>query len=125
MSVLAAVISAAGVLFCAIAAVSWVAGTVFRLAGSWPDPAPLWAAGFALWALADLIEGLGWAAPVHGVLAAANAWSWWHDRRSRRGKRADGLIGEKSRALLAALVRKAREAAKPRPVFRPAPGGAS
>lgn len=47
---------------------------------------------------------------------------WWWKRRKR--KRAAGLVGTKSRALVAALVRRAREAARPRPVLRPQPGGA-
>lgn len=41
-----------------------------------------------------------------------------------RGRRVLRVIGAKSWARLAAVVRKAREAARPRPVLRPAPGGA-
>ena len=48
------------------------------------------------------------------------AFLWWLSRRRR--KRAPKLAGYKGRALLAALVRKAREAVKPRPVLRPVPG---
>ena len=51
---------------------------------------------------------------------AAGAWYWWRRRRDRAPK----LSGAKGRALLATLVRRAREAAQPRPVLRPAPGGA-
>lgn len=47
-------------------------------------------------------------------------WRW----RNRRRDRAPKLAGAKSRARLAALVRAAREAAKPRPVLQPVPGGA-
>lgn len=46
-------------------------------------------------------------------------WSWLKPRRKYIAK----LAGAKSRALVAALVRRAREAAKPRPVLRPQPGG--
>jgi hypothetical protein len=46
---------------------------------------------------------------------------WWLNRRRR--KRSPKLAGAKSRARLAALVRKSREAAKPRPVLRPVPSG--
>lgn len=47
---------------------------------------------------------------------------WWRKRRDR--KRALDALGAKSRALRDALVRKARDAARPRPVLRPVPGGA-
>lgn len=61
-----------------------------------------------------------------GTLAAGNvligAWIWWHNRRRR--DRAPRMYGAKSRALVAALVRKARQAAKPGRVLRPVPGGA-
>ena len=53
-------------------------------------------------------------------LAAVVAW-WLYRRRGR--KKAPRAYGAKSRALLAALVRKAREATKPRPVLRPVPQG--
>ena len=56
---------------------------------------------------------------LHLTLAA---FLWWLSRRRR--DRAPRSYGAKSGALLAALVRKAREAGKPRPVLRPAPGGA-
>lgn len=49
------------------------------------------------------------------------AWLW--NRRKRR-KRAPRLAGYKARAALAKLLQRAREAARPRPVLRPAPGGA-
>ena len=48
---------------------------------------------------------------------------WWYRRRRRDP--AARQFGAKSRALVAALVDRAREAAKPRRVLRPAPGGAS
>ena len=67
--------------------------------------------------------------PTTPDLVAANGASliiaavlWWLSRRRR--KRAPKLAGAKSRALLAAVVRTMRERSKPRPVFRPAPGGA-
>jgi hypothetical protein len=49
-------------------------------------------------------------------LVVALAIWWW--RRSKR-KRAAALLGAKSRALVAALVQRAREAARPRPVLQP------
>ena len=57
-----------------------------------------------------------------GVSLVLAAVLWWLSRRRRR--RAPKLAGAKSKALLAAVVAKMRETAKPRPVFRPAPGGA-
>ena len=42
---------------------------------------------------------------------------WWWRRKDR--KRAAKALGEKSRALVAALVQRAREAAQPRPVLQP------
>jgi len=60
------------------------------------------------------------------LLAAANAGVaivlWWLSRRRR--KRAPRSYGAKSRALVAALVRKARKNARPRPVPRLGPAGA-
>jgi hypothetical protein len=83
-------------------------------------------------------RGWGWAAGGGAVgYAISGAWNWagldaanallavilwWLSRRKR--KRALRTLGAKSRALVAALARKAREAAKPRPVLRPVPGGA-
>lgn len=55
--------------------------------------------------------------------ALAAAAVWWYRRRDR--KRAPKALGEKSRALVAALVARAREAARPRPVLRPQREGAS
>jgi hypothetical protein len=62
---------------------------------------------------------------LFAVFAAACAVAWRDHHRKNRGKRkAADVIGEKSRALLAALVRRARESARPSPVLRPAPSGA-
>lgn len=46
------------------------------------------------------------------------AWLWWR-RKKRRSVAA--MLGAKSRALRDAIVRRAREAARPRPVLRPVP----
>jgi hypothetical protein len=53
------------------------------------------------------------------VVVAASIW-WWR----RKPDRAAGLIGEKSRARLAAIVQRAREVARPRPVLNPQREGA-
>ena len=79
------------------------------------------------------LAGLIWALAIHNraltiwmaVNVALSVGSWIHNNRKRRKKRAHRALGAKSRARVAALVRKARETAKPRPSLRPAPGGAS
>lgn len=53
---------------------------------------------------------------------AFGAWLWRRGGRGRR--RAPRAYGAKSRALVAAVVAKARDAARPRPVLRPVPGAA-
>lgn len=58
----------------------------------------------------------------NGVSLIVAAVLWWLSRRRR--KRAPKAMGAKSRALLAAVVAKMRQSLKPRPVFKPAPGGA-
>lgn len=60
-------------------------------------------------------------ADCNGASLIIAAVLWWLSRRRKR--RAPKLAGAKSKALLAAVVAKMRETAKPRPVFRPAPGG--
>jgi hypothetical protein len=64
-----------------------------------------------------------WSCAVIGAAhVAIGVWLWRRGRRGRR--RAPRAYGAKSRALVAALVAKARDAAAPRPVFRPVPGAA-
>jgi hypothetical protein len=73
--------------------------------------------------LAGAVTGRAWPLAAADLLAAAvNAWLLWRNRRRR--KRAPRAYGAKSAALLAALTRKARDAARPRPVPRLAPQGA-
>lgn len=57
--------------------------------------------------------------------ATAVIWLWLWDHTRRNGKRAVKSLGAKSRAIRDAIVRKAREAAQPRPVLRPVRGAAS
>lgn len=59
-----------------------------------------------------------WAAGSAVSLVAALIFWWW---RRRKGKRSPKAMGAKSRALIAAMVKRAREAARPRPVLRPLP----
>jgi hypothetical protein len=116
-----------------------VAGLVYALAWplafafTWPAISRAWRPGWSrtIFGEAWACGGLGvvlafagqWPENAIGVVQVAiGAWLW---RRGRRGrKRAPRAYGAKSRALVAALVTKAREAAKPRPVLRPVPGRA-
>lgn len=82
---------------------NWVLGSGLQFA--------LWGA-FGYWAYAS---GAGLSAAIALVI-------WYRKRRGR--KRAGSVLGAKSRALIAALVSRAREAGTPRPVLRPVPGGA-
>ena len=71
---------------------------------------------------AGAVAGRAWPlAAADAVLAAAVAWALWRYRPRR--ERAPRAYGAKSRARVAALARKAREAARPRPVRRLAPQG--
>lgn len=62
-----------------------------------------------------------WLTGSAASLLVALAIRWW---RSSKRRRAAALLGAKSRALRDTIVRRAREAAQPRPVLRPLPGGA-
>lgn len=55
------------------------------------------------------------------LMIALAIWLW---RRREGRKRAPKALGYKARALVAALVQRAREAAQPRPVLKPQRGGA-
>lgn len=85
----------------------------------------VWTAASAAFLVINVIYG----AALHDLLPAAIsaayltgalAFWWWRRRRDRM----KAALGAKSRALRDALVRRAREAARPRPVLRPSPGGA-
>jgi membrane protein implicated in regulation of membrane protease activity len=84
-------------------------------------PDALLIAGNVAIGFADIFNGAWQWSILNFATAAVVAWLWW--RRRKRRRRARDAIGAKSRALRDALVRRAREAAKPRPVLRPVPGG--
>ncbi len=71
-----------------------------------------------------LVEARWALAAVFTACALAAAYEWRKHWRNRKRKRAAALAGAKSRARIAALVARVREAAKPRRVLRPVPGGA-
>lgn len=73
-------------------------------------------------AISYAISHLWLPAAGSGLNVAAAAICWWWSRRNR--KRSAGLIGAKSRALVAAMVARMRETARPRRVLKPVPGGA-
>jgi membrane protein implicated in regulation of membrane protease activity len=87
--------------------------------------------GFCLrWAAAAAADTVGLAVTGYGSWALASVASaglalflWWLSRRRR--KRAPRMYGAKSRALVAALVRRVRETAVPRPGLRPVPEGSA
>lgn len=107
-----------------------IAEATFVLRGYWPWSATLrgprnliLGAALLSFAASALLAGDWPGVATRGTLAAVVLWDWWHTRRKRKD-RAPLALGAKGKALRDALVRKAREAAKPRPVLRPAPGGA-
>jgi hypothetical protein len=79
--------------------------------------------GLAFGAIAAGFTGGGWAGPAGSAASLIVALAiWWWRRKKRRSVAA--MLGAKSRALRDALVRRARQVARPRPVLRPVPGGA-
>jgi hypothetical protein len=85
----------------------------------------LFAAGNGTLAVWGMISGRAeWpVAAANLTVAVIAAWWWWWGRFRRRRQRAPRAYGAKSRARIAALTRRARETARPRPVRRPAPQG--
>lgn len=69
----------------------------------------------------DILDGSWPWSILSYATAVVLAWLWWRNRKRR--KRVLDALGAKSRALRDALVRRTREAAQPRPVLRPVPGG--
>ena len=76
-------------------------------------------------AVYNMLEGEPLVAGLFAVSAVWLAWEWWRKRKRKRRDPAARTLGAKSKARLAALVAKARGAARPRPVLRPVPGGVS
>ena len=81
-----------------------------------------WAIAATVQAVVDGASGQWGTSLCAAANAGIGAWLWW--RRRKRRDRAPRAYGAKSKARIAALVRKARQAARPRPVLRPVPGGA-
>jgi hypothetical protein len=117
---IAALLDVAGDCVLAVALVLW-----FR-SDKWTERRRLAIAfsaiGFGLLLVACALIGSRLGMAANGFCACFGAWDWWRRRKDRR--RTLDMTGEKSRALRDALVRKAREATRPRPALRPVPGGA-
>jgi len=79
--------------------------------------------GCGLYAVGAFMERHWGTAAMNAAVAVFVMWDLWRRHRRRRD-RAPRTYGAKSRARVAALARKAREAFRPRPVLRPVPGGA-
>jgi O-antigen/teichoic acid export membrane protein len=126
VSDLEAVAQMAGAVLNAVGIACFFLGTARRSEDLGQAMHLLYAAGMGLWSAAWLMAGDWGLAALYGVIAVANAWSWWYGRRKRRKRRKRSVraMGAKSLALLAELCRKARESARPRPMLRPVPGGA-
>jgi hypothetical protein len=112
------ILDALGLVLCAAAfAVMFRHGARARRRALW-----LLLADTALLCAASVTARLWLQLGANLAMATWLAWLLWRGRR--RGKRAPRAYGAKSRALLAALVARAREAARPRPVPRLRPDGA-
>src|SRR5260221_13586853 len=103
-----------------------IGGTILhrRLRGSWKLPWPpavangLMAAG--LGTVTGYAIGRLWIpAAIGAAWLALGVLLWWLGRRKRR--RALALLGAKSRALIAAMVKRVRQERKPSRVLRPHP----
>jgi len=115
----------------AVVVVSLITGAVAqalatRIANTRPLFGVLWHGAWAivcaaLFGLDVATRDWGWV-PVMAFGAMLNAWHCWRYWNRRKRKRAPALAGAKSRARVAALVRKVRETARPRKVLRPVPG---
>ena len=91
-----------------------------------------WRRGFNFWlgwvssasagTLSYLIQGPRICVPLDAANALLAVFLWWLSRRRKR--RAPRAYGAKSALLIAAVAARMKAALQPRPVLRPAPGGA-
>jgi len=95
---------------------------VLRACGIRPLFFLMWVSSAAVPMVMNLASRDWGLAACEGASLALALVLWWYRRRRR--DRAPKLSSAKGRAIIAALVRRAREAAKPHPVLRPVPGGA-
>lgn len=96
---------------------AWGWSVAFRVIGVKSSLVRGWISSAACVTIANVIDR-SWLAVGSGGLSLAVALViWWWRRKDR--KRAAKALGYKARALVAALVQRAREAAQPRPVLQP------
>lgn len=101
---------------------SWIWSVIWRLLRQEPTFVGVWIGSGAGGILIGIVsKDMAWltGSAVSLVIGVA---IWWWRRKDR--KRAAKLAGAKSRARLAAIVRRAREVAQPRPVLKPQRQGA-
>src|SRR5260221_495187 len=103
-----------------------IGGTILhrRLPGLWKLPWPQTVANGLMAGGLGTVTGYAigqlWIPVAIGAAwLALGVLLWWHRRRKRR--RALALLGAKSRALIAAMVKRVREQRKPSRVLRPSP----
>jgi len=119
-----------------ILGIAWAVAWPPVWAVSWPRAVRLlrgrvlggfWGSWITASATTAAIDAIGGGDPPATITAAVSTVfaviMWWLNRRKR--KRAPRTYGAKSRALIAAVIAKMRETAKPRPVLRPQPQGSS
>lgn len=103
------------------AATSLLLGKAYRACGRAFRFYPGWIGGAAAGSLGWAVIGAWHCAAASAANIPVAAFLWWLSRRRR--KRAPKLAGYKALALIAALLRKAREFARPCPPLRPSPVG--
>jgi hypothetical protein len=106
-----------GLLLAPVAASMW--RSIGRLFGFRINVITSWISGCAGGGISCLFDQDWWWLAGCSLSALVALAIWWWRRKKRRNVAA--LIGAKSRALRDAIVRKAREVARPRPVLRPVP----
>ena len=123
MSALGAALQLSGFLTVMGAAVVQVAANLTHCEYPGGGPYAFYCIGNLTVGVGDLLRPPAAAAVISFSAAAFAAWFWFNQRKRR--KRALKALGNKAKARLVALARKSREAAQPRPVLRPVPGGVS
>ena len=112
---------AAGLLIPPLSGISW--HCLYKLVRVRASVIAGWMWSAVMGTIASVIEGPAAFAVGAGASFLIALAIWWWRRKDR--KRAARELGYKARARLAAVVRRAREAAQPRPVLQPQRQGAS
>lgn len=75
-----------------------------------------YAVAFWMWFIVDVIQGHRIGVAIQGFFALWNTYQWWKNRRNRKRGRVGLALGEKSKAVVDAMVAKL----KPSPIPSPA-----